>query len=786
MNKLVVLKLDGDLEEHGFRVTLEIGAENARPDLETCGNLPASPDLAATLNQWRTNYCSLAINSRIKPKEIIYGGSINRRVNECSQTANDLRERLQTWLKSEEFRQINNTLREELKRDERIRLLICTDNQHLQNLPWQEWDFFHKYSLAEYALSTKDFQATTKPKPNPKVKILAILGNSNGINLKKDRDLLENLPDSETVFLVEPQRNELNKHLWQQWDILFFAGHSETENDTGWIYINQSKSLTIDELKYGLKHAISQGLQLAIFNSCDGLGLARQLASLHIPQMIVMRSPVPDVVAQEFLNHFLLAYSGGKSLYLATRQAREMLQGLEDKFPKASWLPVIFQNPTVVPPTWKDLLRLRKPPKRRFITVLITSLLIAALVMGVRHQGMLQTSELHAFDHLMRLRPEEKPDPRLLIITVDDADIQYQIQRKMNMRWSISDGALAKLLSELDRYQPTTIGIDIYRDFGVDSDYPDLATRLQQDERIFAVCKVAAPEDGAPDGTFPPPEVPEKRLSFSDFVADEDEIARRQLLHMKPLLTSRCGAQQALSLQLALHYLQAQGYDAQINSQGNLEIGNVVRQRRVVFPQLQPHTSGYQGIDARGYQILLNYRSLRSPQNIAQQVSVRDVLDNRINPNLKESLKNPIVLIGVTAPTTTDYWKTPESPRAPANEKRIPGVFVQAHMISHIISAVMERRPLLWWWNVWQEALWVWVWTLIGAVIALRLRQPLYLGLAVAGALLTLFAICFAVLLTGGWIPLVPAALALLVCAVVLKVQPRLRLGNSNTHLESE
>ncbi|NJL10173.1 MAG: hypothetical protein HC908_08410 [Calothrix sp. SM1_7_51] len=51
--------------------------------------------------------------------------------------------------------------------------------------------------------------------------------------------------------------------------------------------------------------AIQKGLKLAIFNSCEGLGLARQLASLHIPQVIVMREPVPDKVAQEFLKYFL-------------------------------------------------------------------------------------------------------------------------------------------------------------------------------------------------------------------------------------------------------------------------------------------------------------------------------------------------------------------------------------------------------------------------------------------------------------------------------------------------
>lgn len=91
--------------------------------------------------------------------------------------------------------------------------------------------------------------------------------------------------------------------------------------------------MTIEQLKYALKKAVVGGLNIAIFNSCDGLGLAQQLADLQIPQIIVMREPVPDRVAQAFLKYFLAAFAQGQSFYLAVREARERLQGLEDRFP---------------------------------------------------------------------------------------------------------------------------------------------------------------------------------------------------------------------------------------------------------------------------------------------------------------------------------------------------------------------------------------------------------------------------------------------------------------------
>ena len=195
------------------------------------------------------------------------------------------------------------------------------------------------------------------PKSNSnQIRILAILGNSEGINVQKDRNLLEKLPGAATTFLVEPQRQELNDQLWEQsWDLLFFAGHSQREGEKGRIYLNQTDSFTIDELSEALKKAVEGGLQLAIFNSCDGLGLARELEQLHIPQIIVMGEPVPDRVAQEFLKYFLTGLARGQSLYQAVREGRKRLQGLEDKYPCASWLPVICQNPAVVPPTWQQL-----------------------------------------------------------------------------------------------------------------------------------------------------------------------------------------------------------------------------------------------------------------------------------------------------------------------------------------------------------------------------------------------------------------------------------------------
>ncbi|NES68853.1 MAG: CHAT domain-containing protein [Okeania sp. SIO2D1] len=193
-----------------------------------------------------------------------------------------------------------------------------------------------------------------------KIRILAIFGDDKGINVEADKEYLSSFSrEAEIVSLVKPSSQELDQKLWDEkgWDILCFSGHSESETDgsSGCFYLGNQTKMTIEELENSLAKAIRKGLKLAIFNSCDGLGLARQFARLHIPAIIVMREEVADVVAQKFLNYFLESFASGKSLYISVREAREKLQVMEDKFPGASWLPVICQNSAEVPPNWKQL-----------------------------------------------------------------------------------------------------------------------------------------------------------------------------------------------------------------------------------------------------------------------------------------------------------------------------------------------------------------------------------------------------------------------------------------------
>lgn len=402
MGKRVTLLLMPGSFEQGFPVILRIKDGATDDAVQFTGRLPSAPHLLETFNKWQLAYNQmLTLHYRIKSKPgQVTNVSWQELGFELRKLGSQLAGCLNSWVNAgyAEWQIIRDGLQRNLDKNDEIEVLIETKDILLQQLPWHSWNLFAEhYTKAEVALSLPEYERPSLILPSTrKLRILAVLGNSTGINIQQDRLELERLRvwGAEPSFLVEPQRQVLDYQLRkQQWDILFFAGHScsHVDGSTDQIYINQSDTLSIDELKYSLRTSVRNGLKLAIFNSCDGLGLARQLADLQIPQVIVMRKPVPDEVAQKFLECFLKVYAAGKPLYLAMREARENLQVLENHFPCASWLPLICQNRATKSLTFLDLRVTAPPPvKRRWQTVLLLSIAVTAAVIGVQQLGFLQ------------------------------------------------------------------------------------------------------------------------------------------------------------------------------------------------------------------------------------------------------------------------------------------------------------------------------------------------------------------------------------------------------------
>ncbi|MBP5976961.1 ABC transporter substrate-binding protein [Brasilonema sp. CT11] len=340
----VIFGIEQGSFEKGFPVRVRIGKEGKPDSDEFSGRLPPALAVKENYENWQRIYRNLPANWLITlPESQITNVST---LEDCNQAAQKFQSSFNEWLNQPSVRELERQFFPKIGNLQDVRFILQTQDSLLQRLPWHLWDLF-SHPKPEILVSS-EYEPSKKKLKTP-VKILAVLGDNQGINIKQDLSALENnLPGAIIESLIEPSSQELRDKLWtKSWDILFFAGHSCSQQDdsSGEIKINANESLPLENLRHSLRHAVQKGLKLAIFNSCDGLGLARNLADARIPYTIVMRQPVPDIVAQHFLKYFLTAFAAGESLYASVQQARARLQeAWENQYPCASWLPVIFQN----------------------------------------------------------------------------------------------------------------------------------------------------------------------------------------------------------------------------------------------------------------------------------------------------------------------------------------------------------------------------------------------------------------------------------------------------------
>lgn len=363
MGKLILFKLESGDFLNGFDVTLQICEDNpdgiTHPFTTIKGKLPPCQSITQHYQQWQESYRSLHQDTRL-------GSSLNQVTHishNCQISASQLRDTLSHWYhcEVESFAKVRERLLTVLNTQEVIRLLVQTNLNSLQFFPWHLFfeSFLNQYPFAELAIAPVEYNTLNiNFKKSESLRILAIFGNSTGININPDRQVINNLEKAEIITLNNPTRKELFAYLYEQeWDLLFFAGHSGKNQQTGQgqLYLNEEDIISIEDFNNAIKQAIQKGLKLAIFNSCDGLGLAQDLVALHLPQVIVMGEMIPDAVAHVFITEFLRGFANNQPLYLAVRQAREKLQPLENQFPCATWLPIICQNPASLPLTWHNL-----------------------------------------------------------------------------------------------------------------------------------------------------------------------------------------------------------------------------------------------------------------------------------------------------------------------------------------------------------------------------------------------------------------------------------------------
>ncbi|MEL7504549.1 MAG: CHASE2 domain-containing protein [Cyanobacteria bacterium J06554_6] len=450
-------------------------------------------------------------------------------------------------------------------------------------------------------------------------------------------------------------------------------------------------------------------------------------------------SPGLAILLKKMVRHYF---------YQRYQSADEVLKDLDrldelEEEAVAAFPQTFLPQPTVWQPSRKESLW----------AVAIATLAASALTLVIRQVGGWMPLELATHDWLVSHRRDAGPDPRLLVVGITENDYSNE------QRTILSDATLASVIDTLQAHNPAVIGLDLHRDVPQPPGTEALLDQLNQ-PNVVAITKVGTGDDSIP----PPPNVPPEQVGFNDFVIDRDNKLRRNLLFV-PALEDESAILSSFGLQVALAYLEDQHdivAEASEQNEEYMQIGPAT------FVPLGPNFGAYQNADAGGYQVFLDYRA---PQPAAQQISVAELLAGEFEP---EWIADNIVLIGTAAYTTTDKFFTPYSLLGGDNYEMY-GVEVHAQMVSQVLTAVLDGRPLAWSWSEGAEIAWIVLCAAGGSMLTWRVRRSGLLTVDLLVGSAGIVGVSVAFFLVNAWVPAIAPTSSFLVAGIGLLAYRRYR-----------
>lgn len=404
---------------------------------------------------------------------------------------------------------------------------------------------------------------------------------------------------------------------------------------------------------------------------------------------------------------------------------------------------------------------------------IITVSNVTALITLVRLLGWFQPLAWSSLDLLFKIRPQESPDDRIIIVSLEETDIQKYKQ------WPVSDHLLAKLITKIKAQQPRVIGLDLHRDIPVSPGYEELTKVFKTTPNLIGIQKISGDQFYP---TIAPPPILEElgQVSASDLVLDQDGVLRRAILFPR---TKDQPALPSIGLAVALEYLKKEGINPTPSADGGwLQLGNTV------FYPLQKNEGSYIDVGTAEYQIILNYRGAKQA---FQKVTFTQVLEDKIAPDL---FKDKIILIGSRAISLKDYFYTPYSKGENSSPLLTYGVEIHANVASQIISTVLNNRPLIKAWPEPVEYFWIFLWLLLPSVWAWRWRTTQnaikLLSIISLGTLafsIILLGSVYLTFLNGWWIPVISPLFGLGLSSIIISFAIYIsRLQEANLNLEEK
>ncbi|MEM7041412.1 MAG: CHASE2 domain-containing protein [Pseudomonadota bacterium] len=388
--------------------------------------------------------------------------------------------------------------------------------------------------------------------------------------------------------------------------------------------------------------------------------------------------------------------------------------------------------------------------RRPLIVLGVLTLLAFFLALLLRSLGFLEGTELKAYDAYLRLTGDrQEPSQPVVMVEYTEAD-------EAAFGFPLPDDRLADLFDVLTAKGAVAIGLDLIRDRPepLTSDrtaFERLSRILREHRSIIGIVK-----DGT--GAFgPPPALADRPLQTASatILPDGDGTIRRGLLH---LIEEDGTTRPTLALMLAARYLAANRVEVDWPDRGRIRLGE-----HEISP-LSPDASGFyrQGAGfGGGYQFLLTYPACAEG---FERHTVSDVLGEEAG---EIDLDGRIVLVGNVVRAAKDVFDVPVDCAGMAGDKMF-GLHLHGQIISQLIglsenalspletTAQRVSGPPL---SAAIDGGWIWLWTVLGGLVALLLPSPALLITGALAGLLALAGTTYALFSSvGWWLPVIPPA----------------------------
>lgn len=703
--------------------------------MQLTATLPYPPELMRLYQQWQQDYYryyrtphalgndgTTALRGRVGAVGQVPVEPTDRR-RQLAEVEVRLLNTFHRWLENRELLKIRDRLRARSENvSENTTLFVTCSTAELRRLPWETWELARDFGQGP-AISIARLPVNIPVAANPprkqrrRARALVIIGDDSGLDFKGDLDAMERLnklvdpevigwkPGKNIHQLIDEVRDRIRDP--DGWDMLFFFGHSNEAAELGGeIAIAPSSALSIHDLEADLSIAKRNGLQFALFNSCKGLDIAQRLVTLGLNQVVIMREPIHNQVAQYFLLQFLQRLAQFDNVQQALQQATRALKSEKNiAYPSAYLVPSLYSHRgaelfQLDPVGWRAKLGVLLPSRRQGMA--LGAIAVLSLLPPVRDSlraGRLWTQAVY---RQVTSRPLQKDvSPPVILVHIDKESIARGIPdgepRPINRTY------LASLLDKVVDLDAQVVGIDYLLDRRQDAHDPTLKATIEN-----AVSQgrwlVFASELDKGGEVIPQTELVDAAWAMYGYTNAHPWTL--QALQIAQYCGGRCPFSYLLAITQAVpNSPSGQVLTPSVERTGDLrrdlfetitQETNSPQLKELSYYRLSPIFSLSRWIEQRWFQPILDFSI--PPDHVYERIPAHELLDRNLQDlRSRYDWQNKLVLIGSGGYVEAgidgykDYWPTPPATQYWRNRTQdqsevITGVELHAYTIHHFLN----------------------------------------------------------------------------------------------------